>query len=211
MRRVVIYLIIGIFFGLIAYFLIHELSPFKMELLHELVESEGIAKGDFASLNSEIQNLIDRGLILSFLSENAYIVGFCILASIFFIFTAIHLVIDKVFFKNFYENPSHFDALRRGFLLVLSLALAVFAKLSRAEVYIILLIFIVAILGEVVFVMYFKDRKRTEDNLENGESNEFNSSDQHVGKDTSDKHISYEEFLESMERFGVRDKNTSNP
>lgn len=156
MRRVGLYLILGIIFALISFFLLQELSPFNPLKIEELIQSEEIEEGDFIRLNNEIDNLIDRGLIVSYLSENAYIVFFCIILSILFLFISIHLIIDKLFFKNFYENASHFDAVRRALLLGISIGLLVFAKLSNAEIYVFLLLVIIPLLIEIVFKMYFQ-------------------------------------------------------
>ena len=195
MRRVALYLFLGIIFSVLSFYLIQELSPFDTQKLEEIVE---------------IQNIIDRGLVFSYLSENAYIIGGSILASIFFIFISIHLFIDKLFFKNFYENASSFDAIRRGFLLILAIVFLIFSKLSKAENYVLILIVLLPFLLEFVYVFYFKKEnfENTEELPEEVEENRIDG-----------KHISYEETISELDRFNYKkdlgeesesiDKNTS--
>lgn len=204
MRRVGLYLILGIIFAIISYALLQELSPFNQQKIEELIESKEIEEEDFEKLNNEIDIVIQRGLIFNYLSENAYIVAFCILLSIFCLFVSIHLVLDKIFFKNFYENASHFDALRRGFLLILSIALFIFAKLSRAETYVLILLVIVPIVIEVVIKVYFKK-----------EAVELDKPTERVIRNESKegKHISYEDALSDLDHVNPEkkftDRNTS--
>lgn len=188
MRKVILYLIIGVLLILAAYFLSRELSPLNLEKLEELILAEEIQAGDVEKLNEEINELISRGLIMSYLSENAYVIVLCALGGIFFLFISIHLVIDKIFFKNFYENPSTFDAVRRGLFFVGAIALLLFSKLNNAEPYVMGLIIVVPILIEVVIKLYFKkppEEKKVEEEV--------------VEKEHEGKHISFEDAMDNLE------------
>jgi hypothetical protein len=155
MKKAVIILVLGIFLSILAYFLLSELSPFKQDKLQELIELNQIEEDDFDSLNIAIQEVIDRGLIFQYLSENAYIVGAIILASLFCVFTAAHLFIDRIVFRNHFERPSLVSAFRRGFILVIVIALSFYSHLSHLEWYFTPLIILSGILIEVVYKLYF--------------------------------------------------------
>lgn len=190
MRKVFLYIIIGSLLLAAAYFLSKELSPFNLDKLEELVQTEEIPSGDKDALNTAINELFDRGIIISYLSENAYVIIFSALAGIFFIFVALHLVVDKIFFKNFYETPSSLVAIRRGFLFVSAIGFLIFAKLNKAEAYVIVLIIIVPILLEIVIRLSTNKKEIEEDVVENEPVKETKE---------DGKHISYEDAFTNLE------------
>lgn len=203
MRRVLLYLIFGISFISLGVFLVGELSPFDSSKIEELIVSENIVSGDIESLNQRLSEIEERGLLINYLSENAYIVGGIILLGIFMLFTGIHLVVDKIFFKNFYEKPSHFDALRRALLLCLSITALAYSKLTNSDEILYILSILTPIMFEIVFKLYFKKAPQIEI-----EEKEVQKSE----KTAKGAHISYEETISDIERFSrvnsVRDKNT---
>lgn len=203
MRRVLIYLVFGITFISIGLFLAGELSPFDTSKIEELIISENIVSGDLETLNSKLSEIEERGLLLNFFSENAYIVGGIILLGIFMLFAGIHLVIDKIFFKNFYEKPSHFDALRRAFLLIISITSLAYSKITNADEILFVLSILTPIMFEIVFKLYFK------------KDNQIEVKEKEVvrSKNVGDgNHISYEETINDIERFSrvnnFKDRNT---
>lgn len=203
MRRVLLYLIFGISFISLGVFLVGELSPFDSSKIEELIVSENIVSGDIESLNQRLSEIEERGLLINYLSENAYIVGGIILLGIFMLFTGIHLVVDKIFFKNFYEKPSHFDALRRALLLCISITALAYSKLTNSDEILYILSILTPIMFEIVFKLYFK--KAPQIVIEEKEVQKSENT-------AKGAHISYEETISDIERFSrvnsVRDKNT---
>lgn len=156
MKRVVILLALGVFLLFVARYFVTNFSPFNLSQIQHLVEANNIKPGEWDSLNSSIQVLIDKNQILNYLSNNAYIASVIFIAGILCIFIGIHLVIDKFFFKNFYEKASVFDAVRRGILFCLGIALTVYLKLYGLDLQTILLIDILIFAIEILFFLYVK-------------------------------------------------------
>ncbi len=128
-------------------------------MIQQLVIEKGIGPDDTKKLDAEIQTLIDKGLIINYLSTNAYLLAFSLLASILCFFVCIHLFFDKLFFKNFYENASLFIAIRRGLLLCLSIGAMVIFRLYRVETYVLFLVPVAALTIEAVFMFSSKNRR----------------------------------------------------
>lgn len=156
MKRVVILLALGVFLLFFARYFFINFSPFNLTSLQHLIEANNIKPGDWEALNSTIQVLIDKNQILSYLSNNAYIASAVLIAGILCIFVAVHLVIDKFFFKNFYEKASLFDAVRRSFLFCTALSLTVFLKLYGLDIQTIVLVNILIVAIEILFYLYIK-------------------------------------------------------
>lgn len=156
MKRVVILLALGIFLLFVARYLFTNFSPFNLAQLQHLIEANNIKPGEWDLLNSSVQTLIDKNQILNYLSNNAYIASAIFIGGILCIFIGLHLVIDKFFFKNFYEKASVFDAVRRGILVCLGLSLTVYLKLYGIDLQTILLINILIIAIEILFFLYIK-------------------------------------------------------
>ncbi len=165
MRQFIVFLVVGIFFGIFSRYILTspDISPLNLEMVQQLITDKGIGPDDSKQLDVEIQNLIDKGIIINYLSTNAYLMAFSILATIFCFFVCIHLFVDKLFFKNFYENASLYVAIRRGFLLCLSLGAIVFFRLYRVETYVLFLVPLAAFTIEGVFIFSFKSRHRKEE------------------------------------------------
>lgn len=156
MRKVLIFLVIGIFFAGVSVYIFQTFSPFDPVALNELIHAKEISPGDWETLNAELSVLITNGAIMSYLSSNALLGGFTILAALFCFFNVLHLGIDKLFFKNFYEPPALFDALRRGALFVIGVAAVVYMKLVLIDPYVVILVPVILIIGEIIFGVYLK-------------------------------------------------------
>ncbi|MFS8131489.1 MAG: hypothetical protein ACMG57_05965 [Candidatus Dojkabacteria bacterium] len=161
MRQFIAFLVVGIFFALFSRYIITspDISPLNLDMVQQLITDKGIGPDDTKQLDTEIQNLIDRGLVINYLSTNAYLLGFSLLASILCFFVCIHLFFDKLFFKNFYEDASLFIAIRRGLLLCISIGAVVIFRLYRVETYVLFLTPVAAITIEGVFMFSSKNRK----------------------------------------------------
>lgn len=132
-------------------------------MVQQLIVDKDIGPDDGKLLNEEIRSLIDRGLIINYLSSNAYLLAISLLASVMCFFVCIHLFIDKLFFKNFYENASIFIAMRRGLLLCISIGAIVLFNLYRVESYVLFLVPIAAVTIEGVFMFNSKNKQKKEE------------------------------------------------
>lgn len=156
MKRIIIFFFIGVFFIFISKYIFENFTPFNKDALQELITSQNIQPGQWDQLNQELLNLVQRGLILDYLSPNAYIGLGSVLVSIFSFFVSIHLIIDKIFFKDYFEPALLSDAIRRGIFLLAALILIAYTKLLHVELYIIALIPVVFIILEIFYQSYFK-------------------------------------------------------
>lgn len=156
MKRVLIFIALGIFLLLIARYLLENFSPFNLTMLQRLVEANNIKPGDWDALNKAIEILIKNNQIIGYLTINAYVAAGVIVSGLFCIFVGAHLVIDKFFFKNFYEKASMFDAIRRGILLCTGIIISIYLNLYGFDVQTILFINIFILAIEILFFVYIK-------------------------------------------------------
>lgn len=157
MKLVFVFLTIGVFFALVTVFIVNNFSPFDTAKLAEIVEDNTISATSPEQLDTEVSDLIAKGLIFDYLSNNAYLTLITISASLACFIASIHLFIDKVFFKSLWQNPSVFNALRRGVLVSLSFVVVIYLKFLRVEVITLLLIPASALVLEIIYVSLEKD------------------------------------------------------
>lgn len=162
MNKVVVFLVLGIFFSVIGIYIFQNFTPLDTEKIQEIVVAEEIEDGDWESLNSKIQELARRGVITEYLSSSAYLGLLSLLSAVFSFFTLLHLLVDKLFFKNFYETPSLFNAVRRGIFLDIAILLVIYMHIVRLELYMIILAPVTVFVAELVFTSYFKTHKKQE-------------------------------------------------
>jgi len=99
--------------------------------------------------------------------QNLTIVSFIFIIFIALIFTTFHLIIDKLFFRRFYEKPKVFLAIRRGVLLGF-----VFAGLAWLRIFdfwqwhIVTLIVLLGILFELLFINIGRGKRRKDNDEE---------------------------------------------
>lgn len=150
MKNVLIFTILGGFFSLVLFYILKEFSPFEISRIDDLITANSLLPGEWDKLNILIQEQISKGLIFQYLSNSAYLAFVVALAGIFSFLTSIHLFFDKLFFRSFHESPSLYNAIRRSLLIVLTIGLVVYMKLSLLETQIILLVPVAAIIIEVI-------------------------------------------------------------
>ncbi len=153
-KRITIFFILGIFFGVFAFYFTNQFSPFNVSKIQDYADEHEIP--DEEVLTNELKTLIDEGEILDYLSSNAYIAFVMTLLSFFFLLSAIHLTIDKLFFKKFYEPASMFDALRRSLIVVVVLGILVYLNLYGADALTMAGVGVIAILIEVFTFWYLR-------------------------------------------------------
>jgi len=113
MKRIIPIIIIAIFaIGLFFYF-INNLSPWNGEIIDRYIGTYNISTG--SEFQEFINDSIKAGIIFDYLDiKNVFLIIICGLISASASLTAIHLIIDKLFFKKFYEEPNLSVAFRRS-------------------------------------------------------------------------------------------------
>lgn len=113
MKKVLLSLIITAFFGILFYYLLSSVSPWNREKVFEYLEKFEITHGE--DFDKFINDTLEAGLILDYLDLKNVIIIFITGAATFTgLFASLHLLIDKLFFKKFFEEPNVVNAIRRG-------------------------------------------------------------------------------------------------
>lgn len=116
MRKSLISLLIAIFFLVLLVFVSYNYSPFESSGLENIIQRYGITEAD--EFREVILKSVDLGVVWEFLDLRVVVAWSLALAGVvisFFVF--LHLTIDKLFFKQFFEQPDLLTALRRGVLI----------------------------------------------------------------------------------------------
>lgn len=151
MRSIFISFIISlIFFGIFNYFLtnLEVIDPAGIEMVQE--QYSVTTNAEFLDLFEELRG---TGLVYNILNKDNFY-GMLIMFSLFVLstFASLHLFIDKIFFKRFYEQPNLIIALRRGVMLGMFLDLLILMRLwAFWEIWTVILA--VIIFGFIEFVI----------------------------------------------------------
>lgn len=153
--------LVALFFLGMTYYFFVEVSPFNEAKLDEIIQANNIKPNEEDKLYFELEFIIERGLVLEYLSENAYVGLLSLVMCISILFFSLNLVIDKFFFKTLFEPPDYFLAFRRG----VEFSLASFAflsmKLRGIDIQVAILSFVIA-LGIDVFLESIRKSKQKE-------------------------------------------------
>ena len=128
MKKALIILGVSAFlFGLLIYIGL-TFSPYDNAKLNDIATAVGIS--DPTTLTDNIQDMIDYGLVFQLLDAKV----FYTMVFIGFVFCitfvgGMHMLIDKLFYKKFYEEPRVWPALRRGIILFLVIFGIIFFRL----------------------------------------------------------------------------------
>lgn len=113
MRKVFTTIIIGAFFLAITIYLVNNVSPWNQDLLFTYLDKFEITRGE--EFSRFVEESIKAGIILDFLDfKNIIILSVCGFLAFISLFASVHMFVDKLFYKKFYEEPDHIAALRRG-------------------------------------------------------------------------------------------------
>lgn len=133
-----------------GFYIFKTVPPFNLSRVQEIANLYKLEKGDFDRLNEIIDLELSKGDLGLLLSPNFYLFMFCIICGTFFLFISIHLSIDKLFFKKFFEPPSYLNAIRRSFWILLTIIFGVYFKLIKVPLETILFLPLLAILLEIL-------------------------------------------------------------
>lgn len=150
-RTITIFLALSLLLSLIGYYFILNTTPIKFEKLEQIIQRESIPQDSEEELWAYVDSEIEKGYIFEYLSNEAYIVVALLSFSVFFTLTSIHLLIDKLFFKKFFQKPSMFNACRRSAVLILSFFGFSGLYLINSEWYVYTFFPVLVVLLEIIF------------------------------------------------------------
>lgn len=113
MKRVLVSFLILLFLIALGFYVSYSQNPFDIEKVRQLAVNQELYTD--AEILAKIPEYINNGLIWEIVDVQIFtgwmvIVGLITLNLI----TFIHLLIDKLFFRKFFEQPALFPAIRRG-------------------------------------------------------------------------------------------------
>ena len=139
-------------------------SPFDNQKVTDLATSIGMTSGQ--DLTDNAGTLIDDGIIFSVLDMKVFVV-LVILAGAFTVcfFGGAHMLIDKLFYKKFYEEPRVWRAIRRGILVYLVLlSLLMYRFIDALDIVNSLLVIGLAGVTEILMIKFVDKQTQSSDN-----------------------------------------------
>lgn len=116
MRRSLISLLITIFFSVLLTFVSYNYSPFEASGLENIIQRYGITEE--SEFREVVKKSVGLGVVWEFLNVGIVAAWSFALAGLVISFVVfLHLTVDKLFFKQFFEQPDLMPALRRGVLI----------------------------------------------------------------------------------------------
>jgi hypothetical protein len=115
MKKVGIVFGLAFIFGTLLFYIAFKYTPYNADKLMELAGDEGVLNADVFTDN--IDDLIEYGLLIPVLDQQVFYIEI-VLSGVFVVclVAAIHMLVDKLFYKKFYESPSVMKAFRRGII-----------------------------------------------------------------------------------------------
>ncbi|MCA9386847.1 hypothetical protein KC669_02310 [Candidatus Dojkabacteria bacterium] len=156
-RQIIILIGLGIMLSFLGAYFVSVKSPFDIKKIQEYIEKNEIVQSDDENLNNVIEDLIKANQSIYYFSENTFIAATIFTFVITCFAASIHLVIDKLFFREFYETASIYIALRRGLLLALSFFIAVYLSLAGSPTLEIIFSVAIVIAIEILFSIFLHE------------------------------------------------------
>lgn len=133
-------------------------SPYDNEKLVEIAATVGISDPNL--LTDNVEDLIDYGLVFALLDTKVFYIMIILgLAFTVTLVGGLHMLVDKLFYKKFYEEPKVWPALRRGVILFLVIfGILFFRLIGGLMLQNAALIVILGIVLELLFMKFTDDR-----------------------------------------------------
>lgn len=152
MRKSLISLLIAIFFSVLLVFVSYSYSPFEDSGIQNIIQRYGITEA--TEFREVISRSVDLGVVWELLNFRVVIAWSVALAGLVISFVVfLHLTIDKLFFKQFFEQPSLSVALRRGVLvfiiIYMLLSLHILGALAWYTAFTTVLLFVIFEIGVI--------------------------------------------------------------
>lgn len=152
MRKYIISLFLTIFLAILGVALLWLINPLDSEAAQELILSEGIRSR--AELIIVVGELADQGLIWDYLDlRNTMIILWLFGAAIVSLVAFIHLIVDRILIKKFYEQVNVITAIRRGIIVATGAMGALLLRLITTDLVILLAFIVVVVSVEVIISM----------------------------------------------------------
>ncbi len=129
MKVAITVLILGIFLLGAGIYTINTINPLNTDKINALIEERGILKSQKEEFENLVQSILSGPNVLTYLSTSFTTVMLIISISCGFICGGLHLVIDKLFFKKFFEPPLYVPAVRRGVMVVIGILCYCYVKI----------------------------------------------------------------------------------
>ena len=159
MRKIIVTLFLSLLLIGVGIYISVNMSPFKTDVVLQRAQTDNILTTEYFVAN--INNYITNGFIWDILDFQNFLSWLVVWSlGVIFLFSFFHLLIDKLFFRKFYEEPSLYNALRRGVFLNAILIGIIFLKLINGFFwYNILSIIVLFICLEIFILNIFKKKK----------------------------------------------------
>jgi hypothetical protein len=158
-------LIIGLILIAGAFLLIQKgnVSPFEVSKLQSLIDTNQIGENDYEQFEESIDDLIKSGQIDTYLNTSSIVIFLITLSlGLFMFFFGVHTILDKLFFKKFFEKPNYKVALRRSLLFTGTLFGIMVLRYYRLEWNSVVLIFPFILIIELT-VIYFTSSSKSQE------------------------------------------------
>lgn len=164
MKRVLVGIIIGLFSLGIFLYLVKNLSPWNEVVLREYIEKFSIESG--TEFNQFIDDSINAGIIFDYLNlKNVMILISFGFVSVVAFLASIHMLIDKLFFKKFYEDPNASTAIRRAVWMPLVFTIISLVRLVTAfNIFYLIILGLIILLIVLIEVAFFGKKGRNNTN-----------------------------------------------
>lgn len=200
MKYSFISLIIGLILIIGAFLLLQRgnVSPFKVDELQALINENQIGENDYEIFDNKINELIANGQIELYLESSSIIILLSTTALGFaLIFFGIHTIVDKLFFKKFFERANFQVGIRRALLFTGIIIAAIILRFYRVEWNMVILLIPLFIVFELIIVYFSSDKVDEKQSIL--ASNKIERP-VFVNTTAEDGHISGEEFLYQDEK-----------
>jgi len=159
MRRIIVALFLCLLLIGVGIYISVNTSPLNYDSVIKVAQTDNILTNE--NFINNFNNYINNGFIWDFINVRNFLSWLSVWSLGFVcLFCFFHLLIDKLFFKKFYEEPNIFNAVRRGLFLGLTLVGIVFLRFINGLVwYNVLSIVILFICMEIVFLSIFRKKK----------------------------------------------------
>lgn len=158
MKHVLLTLATTIFFVFLFWTTTKSLSPWNLDEVEKAKQQFSLETAE--QFDAFVEDSIDLGLITQLLNLNNIAIWLVLLgAAVVSGFMSVHLFIDKLFYKRFFEPPDLWLALRRGVILYLGLLALIILRLIAALFwYNALSVVLLAFLIELGITSFLKNR-----------------------------------------------------
>jgi hypothetical protein len=166
MKRITVFFFLTLFLVGIGLYISYYQNPFVLSQVITTAQQHNLLTD--AQFGASLNDFITNGLVWSLIDTKLVIAWLAVWAgAIISAFTTMHLLIDKLFFRKFYEEPDLFMATRRGTYIALTLVGAVFLKLINGLFwYNLASIILLFICLEILLTSISRERRRKKPSLD---------------------------------------------